>query len=230
MSKKLMLLAAGALAALAFAALPAVSLAGEYTLDCETGVGKVCEGTVAGGAASLSKVSGETTSCTGVEGTATATGGTSTGTLSLTFTGCKETVTIFKFSCNSPGQAAGRIATGNLVSHVINIEPAGQTKTPGILVTNANITYECTGFSKMTYTGNFIGHFENPQCGTSSASHSVNFTATAHGQQTYKQVTTTGTVFDLVSNNHTGGSYQTAAVVGTTTITWKAGDKVNITC
>jgi hypothetical protein len=228
MSKKLMLLAAGALTALAFAALPAVASAGEYILDCETGAGKVCEGTVAGGASSLSNGAGETITCTGVEGTATATGGTSTGTLSLIFVGCHETVTIFHFTCNSSGLAAGRIATGSLQSHVINIEHGGTT--PGILVTNANVTFECTGFSKKTVTGNVIGHLENPQCNTFAVAHTANFTASAHGIQAYTQVTTTGTIQDLIQNNDAGGAYQTSAQVGTGTITWKAGDKVNITC
>jgi hypothetical protein len=228
MNKKLMLLATGALIALAFAALPAVSSAGEYTLDCELGVGKTCTGTFAGGARTVSNANNETVTCTALTGTATAKGGTSTGTVELDFTGCRETITIFKFACNSAGKPAGTVATGNLVTHLVNLaESPGST--PGVSVTNANVTFECTGFLNKTVTGSILLHIEKPNCGTYQASHSATSTETSHGQQKFKQVTGTGPILDLISSNH-NGTYITSSQVGLVTITWNAGQKVNITC
>jgi hypothetical protein len=225
--KKSILIAVGIAAVVIFASFPAGSSAGEYVGDCE--VGAVCSATIAGGAASFSNTSGETTSCTSVTGNMNQTSGSSTGTIQLTFHGCKETVTGFKFSCNSPGQPAGTITTNTMTTHKVNLESAA-SKTPGLLITGWNTTYECTGFSKMTYTGNVLGHITNPNCGTFQGSSTVRFEAPSHGQQKYKQVTTTGTVFDLISNNHAGGSYLTAALVAELTTTVTGGNKIKTTC
>jgi len=223
-----MALAAGVLTALAFGALPVVASAGEFTADCETGAGKVCEGIVSGGAVVFSNTAGETIGCSSVTGIGTVTDGSSTGTVSLEASGCKETITGFKFSCNSPGQAAGKMSTGTLVAHGVYVDP---NKTlPGILVTNVNMTIECAGFAKKTVTGNLIGADPTPECGVFKASETGSLQTTTHGQQQYKQVTTTGTVFDLISNNDSGGTYLTTAVTGTATVTAKAGDKVKATC
>jgi hypothetical protein len=230
MNKKLMLLAAGALTALAFAALPAIASAGEYNADCELGAGKTCTGSVAGINAVLTNTKNETVSCSNAGGTATQVGGTSTGTLELDFTGCKETTTIFKFSCNSAGKPAGTITTGPLVSHLVNLADPPATKTPGLLITNSNVTFECTGFAKKTVTGNILGDITNPQCGVFAASHAASFTQASNGHQTFKQVTGTGTIQDLISKNHPEGEYSTSSQTGTGTITWNAGNKVNITC
>lgn len=226
MNKKLMPLAAGVLAAVVLAAFPVIASAGEFTADCETGA--TCQGTIAGGAAAFSNTAGETISCTSVTGTASLTSGTSTGTVSLSAQGCKETVTIFQFSCNSAGQAAGVITTGTLVGHGVYIDP--EKELPGILITNVNITFECAGFAKKTVTGNLLGADPTPECGVFKSTETESLGSTAHGQQQYKQVTTTGTVFDLISSNHSGGAYLTSALTGTATITASAGNKVKATC
>jgi hypothetical protein len=230
MNKKLMLLAAGVLTALAFAAFPALASAGEYTADCELGAGKVCTGSVSGVGGVIANTKNETVSCTNVEGTATVTGGTSTGTLELNFNGCRETTTIFKFSCNSAGKFSGVITTGNLVSHIVNLADSFPNGTePGILITNVNVTFECTGFAKKTVTGNVMGSMPIAHCNSSSASHSLSFTQFSNGHQRFTQVTRTGSVQDLTSNNH-GGEYSTSSQTGSGTISWNAGNKVTITC
>ncbi len=226
MSKKLMLLAAGALAALAFAALPAVASAGEFKADCSAGA--TCNATVAGGAASLGNTSGETISCTSVSGTASFTSGTSTGTSSLTFHGCRETATFFKFSCNSVGQPSQTITTGSLVAHLVYLNDA-RTQV-GLLITNVNVTFTCAGFSDKTVTGNVLGQITNPECGKAKASHKAVFGATAHGQQAFKQVTGTGTIFDLTSNNDAGGAYSTSSQIGEGTLTYTEGKTATLTC
>jgi hypothetical protein len=228
MNKKLMLLAAGAMATLAFTLLPAVASAGEFTGDCKSGA--TCSATVAGGAASLGNTAGETISCTSVSGSASLTSGTSTGLIFLTFHGCKETATFFKFSCNSPGQQSGTIATGGLVAHLVYLGLA--TKLPaGILITNVKATFSCAGFSNKTVTGNVIGEITNPNCGSSSTSHQVTFSSfIQHGNQQWVQVTHQGTVFDLISNNDAGGSYSTSSLVGGMNLTYQFSEAATLTC
>ena len=230
MNKKLMLLAAGVLAALAFAALPAVASAGEFTADCENGAA-TCTGAVAGGALQIRNDAGEGFTCNAASGKATVTNGSSTGSLELNITGCVETITGFKFKCNSTGAAAGEIKTGSMVTHLIYLEPNKQT--PGIKITlpTAGVTYTCAGFGRKLVTGKVIGHISNPNCGTFQASHTADFAEAAGkpGVQRWLQATTTGETTDLISNNDAGGAYTTMSVVGSTVITW-TGTKVKLTC
>jgi hypothetical protein len=230
MNKKLMILAAGALAALAFAALPAGASALEYTADCEGAA--VCTGTVAGGASQLRNDKEEGISCTAVNGAASVTNASATGTLELNFTGCVETITGFKFKCNSPTGAAGEVKTGAMVTHLIYLEP--NKGTPGIKVTlpAAGVTFTCAGFSKKTVTDKVIGHISNPNCNTFQASHTADFAEAAGkpGVQQWMQATTTGPTTDLTSNNHAGGVYTTSAQIGSGVITWAVGHKVKLTC
>src|SRR5215213_3728141 len=98
MRKKLMLLAAGALAALAFAAVPTVASAGEFTATC--GSGATCTGTVLGtGKAEFNDTIGLGVECANTAGTTSQTSGSSTGSVELTFTGCVDT--LFKTQCKS---------------------------------------------------------------------------------------------------------------------------------
>jgi hypothetical protein len=225
MSKKLMLLAAGAFAALAFAALPTIASASEMTFDCETGA--TCSGKIAGGAAALAndKSPGETVSCTSVTGTTSGTSGSSTQTVQLRFHGCKETISGFNFSCNSAGEPTGTITTNVMTGHGITVT-ANNTATAGILLTGANVTFVCAAFLTKTVTGNIIGTFTNPQCGTFASSHEINFSATSHGQQADK--TYTGTSYDLISGPH-GTDTTTSSQTGEGTITYTE-NKVKITC
>jgi hypothetical protein len=222
---KLMLLAAGALTALAFAALPAAASATEYIAHCE--VGASCSGTVTGGLSELENNTGEKIHCTAVEGTATATSGTSTGTVELSFTGCRETVTFFRFSCSNTA-TAGKITTNTMPSHLINLEHGATT--PGIKLTEVNVTFTCAGFSKKTVTGKVIGHLHDPNCGTFQSTHSIGFETSGPGTQKYTQTETTGTTTDLVSNtDEPGAFYHTSGQRGTGTIHW-TNNKVKITC
>lgn len=226
MNKKLMLLAAGALTALAFAALPALASGAEFSAEC-TGAA-TCTGTVVGNTnAELEDSTGLRITCTGTSGTTTMSGTSTTLTFSLTFTGCKES--IFSTQCNSTG-TSGEIKTGNLTGHLVYIEP--NKGTPGVLVTGVNVTINCpVVFTKKTVTGNVIGKFETPECGKAKTSHKVVFEASATtGTQTPIQVTTTGPFFDLTSNNHAGGNYLTSTQVGTGTITYGAGTDVKLEC
>lgn len=225
MNKRLMLLIGGALAALAFAALPAVASAGEFQSDCENGAA-TCAASISGGHAELVNTNGEGITCESVGGTATVTNKSSTGTTKLIFNGCRENVTFFHFSCTNT-TTAGKIETNTLTSHNIYIEPGAQT--PGVLLTGVNVTFNCAGFSKKTVTGNIIGHINQPNCGSFLGSHSISFTQSEPGHQEFTQVTTEGTVFDLESNNDEGGPYVTSSQTGTGTLTYSK-TKVKLTC
>lgn len=222
-----MLLAAGALAALAFAALPTIASAGEYEAHCEGAA--ECTGTITGSHAELNNDNNEAITCTITEGTTSFTSTSTTGKASLTFKECREQITIFHFKCNSPGLPAGHITVPNLVYHVVNLEHSPQT-VPGIKFTDVNVTFECTGFSKKTVTGSVVGEILNPAsvCEKSVSTHSVKFAQASTGVQKWMQITTTGTKTDLISNNHAGGTYTTSAQIAEGTIHWSK--PVKITC
>jgi len=224
MNKKLMLLAAGALAAVALAALPAMASAGEFSADCKSGAN--CSGKISGGEAEIENNKGERVKCTGTEGTANVSHGTSTGQVNLIFTNCREQVTIFKFTCTNTA-TAGKIETGSLQTHLIYIEP--QEKTPGFLITSLNVTFNCAGWAKMTVTGSLIGHIENPNCGSFKPSHQVEFARNGIGEQTYWTITTTGAGYYPISNKDIGDTYLESSITATGTFTW-TNDEVKLTC
>lgn len=228
MNKRFMLLAASCgLTIFALAVLPAFASAGEYTADCEFGAPSPCNATITGGISELINTSIEGVSCTAFSGATNVTSGSSTGTIELTFTGCRETITGFKFSCTSAGASSGQIKTGSMVYHNVNLEDISAA--PGILITGVNMTFVCAGFAKKTVTGNVLGRYVIPECGSFRGSTTVTFGRTSPGDQTYKQVTTSGTIFDLISNNDSGGTYFTTSLTGTGTISYMS-NWVKLTC
>ena len=133
-------------------------------------------------------------------------------------TGCREHVTFFTFTCNTPSAAAGTINVNGLTYHFINLLHGGTT--PGVKFTGVNATIECTELSKKTITGSVVGHLESASCNTGTTTHTVDLAQSSTGNQKYKQITTTGTETDLIANNDTGGSYTTMALISTLTIHW----------
>jgi hypothetical protein len=220
MSKKLMLLAAGALSVLAFTALPSAASAGEPALKCEK---SPCTYSVTGGESRFSATNGDTVWCSSVSGNGEMTGlvnsETTTGKVQLLFHGCKEQATIFHFACTSSGQPSGTVTTNQMVTHNVYVNAA---KKQGVLLTGSNTTFTCAGgFASTTVTGNAMGELETA-CGTTGKTLALNFTAASHGQQTWKQITGAGTVYDLeaATNHSSGGTYATAAQTGTGTLTF----------
>ena len=222
MSKKLMLLAAGVLSALALTALPSVASAGPLTNDCTK---LPCTFTVASNSvAKLSTVGGNTVECSSFSGTGSQAALSATSaTVQLTFSGCKERKTGFNFPCTGKEQASGVIKTNSLTADYVWLdklpEPHGVA---GLLMTGVNTTFVCAGFQNFTVTGNVIGELEETatKCTAPSTTQKLNFESTAHGVQKWTQVTTTGTVYNLTSNNDAGGAYEKAAQSGTGTTTW----------
>ena len=231
MVKKLMLILAGALTAVAFAALPGAASAGTYTAHCQTGVDTVCTGSIQStGIFETENANGERFTCTSVTGTVIAIGGSSTGTAQLLFHGCREAVTPFKFSCKNTG-TSGTVTTNTLVTEFINTAAAPATS-PGVLLTGWDVTYECAGFSKKKTVGSLIGTLENAatDCGASRTNHTVAFSESATGVQAHRHITGTGTTYELTSSDDAGGEYVSTGLAGTWHINWSTGDKVNVTC
>jgi hypothetical protein len=201
--------------------------AGTFTADCSSGA--TCNATIEGtGSLVIEESSGLKLTCTSTTGSISQTSGASTGTASIAFKGCTES--IFGTSCNSTGAAAGEIKTNAMTTDLIYIDP--NKTTPGVLYTGVNMTYSCAGGTvRKTVTGNFIDHIENPECGVARANHTTVWEAGATtGSQKYTQVTTTGTVFDLIVNNDAGGAYATTSWTGTCHVNYTEGKTLKLTC
>jgi hypothetical protein len=207
MSKKIMLLALTAVSAAMFA-LPAMASAGTWTIDAAENF------TVASEANTHTLLTQQGSNiqvtCTGVTGNGAYNASRTDGTISLSFTGCKESV--FSTNCNSPGAGAGVITVPNLKFDNRLIDPT----TPGILMTPASgtvfSTFTCFGGSvHVEVTGNgVIGDITTPKCGESSKEATIDFeTNGTPGVQKYMQVTTEGTKFDLDAKETVFGSTTT---------------------
>jgi hypothetical protein len=219
--KKLVLLALAVVSAAMFA-LPAVAAAGEPETDCPGGAA-TCSFTTSGEALTWTTANGTTINCTSSTGTGSYTSKT-TGTIGLTYSGCKESV--FGTSCGT----SGVIKTSTAVFH--NVYTADNKTSPGLLITQPAAgtfaSFSCGGgLLTVSVTGNVIGSLESPGCGSEAELWPLNFTESAHGNQTLKQVTGTGSAFDLLAHLNTGGT-QTTAVAATWKI--KFTGKAKLTC
>jgi len=226
MNTKLPPLVAGALVALILAVFPPIAAAGSFTATCSSGLS--CSGVLEiTGTLRLEESTGLAITCTGATGSASQTSGVSTGTAELTMTGCKESV--LGTQCNSTG-TSGQIRTNKLTTDLIYIEP--NKSAPGILYTGVNVTYSCPVVGlKKTVTGSIIDTLENPQCGVARSNHTTVFEFGAlSGSQKHTQATTTGTVYDLITNNDAGGAYNTSAIGFTLHVNWPAGILVTLNC
>jgi len=223
MTKKLMLLAAGALAALAFAALPAGASAVEMTATCSA---VPCVGTIEGtGGAELTDDSGLGIKCQKTGGTVTQVASpSSTVTATLTFSECKDTP--IGLECNNEGVGTGKIVTNALTGHLITIVT---NTTIGVLLTGVNVTFECPALGiKKTVTGNLIGTIENKEgvCGKAVTHHTLLFEEEQPGFQKHR--TWTGKTFDLTSGSHAADT-TTSAQTATAHVNYGA-KTVTISC
>jgi hypothetical protein len=220
MREKLKLFVVGALSALVIAALPAVASAGEFPIHCEAAT---CSSTITGLHLELRFTGGSIITCTSSTGTISQANNSTTGTAQITFHNCKDPI----FGGHCTNAVTGTIKTNTLTSHDVYLEPA-PTKTPGILLTGVNFTFTCFFLGSKTITGNLIGHWENPNCGVKQTSHLLAFELVSAGHQKFSQVTTTGPIYDLISNNDGGGAYETLALAATETLSHAT--KTTFTC
>jgi hypothetical protein len=228
MSKKLMLLAAGALTALAFTALPSAASAGEWenhctSLPCTFSIQSTGHTVFSTAPDPADGNATHTVTCTSTTGSGSQANLTSsTQTVQLLFHGCSEQDTFFHFSCNSAGQPNGTVTTNVLTSHNIWIDAA--KKTPGVILTNNSVTFTCAGgFSNTTVTGNIVGELENFTCGKGTTSTTTVFNDTGvHGQMAQKTITgVTAPGTELEANpEHSNGGYVSSAQRGTGHLNW----------
>jgi hypothetical protein len=214
MTKKLMLLAAGALAALAFAALPAGASAEEVQAHCAA---LPCEAVVQStGNAQLFDTNGNEVLCKKTTGSVKQEALTSTTVkVSLTFDECNNT-------CENDGAGKIKMEPDPVTGHLITIVKGDPTKV-GVLLTNIHTTFKCAfGLITKTVTGNIIGTITNPQCGVAATHHTISFTQTQNGHQTHK--TWTGGTFDLDSNG------VTASEIAEAHLNYAESNKVTLTC
>jgi hypothetical protein len=223
MSKKTMLLALAAASAALFS-LPVVASAGEWKIDCPNKE-PTCAFTTSGLHAELRTLDEPTITCAANTGSGTATNEGTTGTLEVTFTGCKA---LGFFSCNTFGAASGTIKLASSVSHNIYLEDS-KTKL-GTLVTPATTTLICPGISSLNVSGTVIGELTQG-CNVESQTFNVTFAAAASDEKTQKweQITRTGeTKYDLTAPTE-GGPARTSAQIASGTITFSTG-KAKTTC
>lgn len=221
MKNRFMLLALGALTALALAALPAVASAAP-TVDPASGKFPLSF-TSTGGASELRTEGANPVKCLSNHGTGKYTSGT-TGEITLTFTGCSfEGIT-----CTTSGQTSGTIKTGTSVFHNVYLNSAKTT--PGVLITPPTggtfATFVC-GIGTITVTGNgVLGHLQSPGCGVKGKTGTLNFSATG-AIQTYRQVEEAGTIYSLTTSIF-GGSPKTSSMVAHGTVT--TAEEYTLTC
>jgi hypothetical protein len=227
MNKKMMLLAT-ALTALAFAALPAVASAGTPQTHCPTVSGSHC--TFSGTSSSFVELSRTANSlkihCSQTTTTGTMT--TSGGSVQFLYHGCTDN--LFGLPATTSGQSSGTITTTLLPYD--NIYTGDNKTAPGVLITPGAGTSHFASYSfapgATVVSGNgVIGTLTSPGCGGTAASVALSFTQSSNGHQTHKQITGTGTIFDLTAT--VGGAASTFAQVrnGTAAIT---GGSVTVTC
>ncbi|HYH53191.1 MAG TPA: hypothetical protein VD761_03590 [Solirubrobacterales bacterium] len=222
MKQKLMLLATGALTALAFAALPAAASAGTPEVHCPNGAAS-CAISIAGGHSELTKTNSFVkVTCTSTTGTGSL--NTTGGTIQLTFHGCKESV--FGTSCTTAGQSSGTIKT--TVLPVDNRYVTAGKTAPGVLITPASgsshfATFNCIDGTHVV-TGNGVMGILTTGCASPQAALKLKFSQSSAGHQLHKQVTGSGTIFDL----HEGAN--TAAMVAEGSVTPTGGGSFTVTC
>jgi hypothetical protein len=231
MSKKMMLFAAGVLIALAFTALPGTAAAKETKLKCEGAAETACTFTASGGSTAFSIAGGDTVLCSGMSGNGQVTNlnaerESSTGTVQLLFTGCKEQNTVFHLACSNTA-TSGSVTTNVMTTHAVALPVT--TSEAGSLMTNAGVTMTCAGgFASTQITGSIIGEGEG-KCNTHTGTiHRGVFNTTGDGAQAL--TTYTGSTFRLEGKtSHTsGGSYGNFAAQGTGTLTFN--QNVVLTC
>lgn len=212
MTKKLMLLAAGALAALAFAALPSAAMAGEW--ECETSPGGANCGVFTGTNNTVTTLTEDqgnfgSVTCKKNESRGEYTSKTTAVNVTITFSECSSPVG----ECKS-GTTAGVIKTEDLVTHNVMLEATGVEGflkgTPGVLITPNATTglfakFVCgSGILAATIEvkGNGLMGDVTKECGSETAANgniALDFESVATGTQKWTQVTTAGTKFDLTS-------------------------------
>ena len=215
--KKMTLLVAGLLTALAVMALAGTATAKETKLKCE-GTG-FCLFTISSGVTTFSMIGGDTVRCSGGFGNGEVTGlnaerESTTSTVQVLFSNCREQNTVFGFTCTNTA-TAGNITTNVMTMH--NVALPGTSSEAGVLMTNAGVTFTCAGgFASTQITGSIIGEYET-KCNTNTGwLQTISFNTFGDGWQ-HLTTYTGATLFKLEGKtSHSGGGGYTSAAQGGT--------------
>jgi len=223
---------AAALAAFAFAALPAIAAAQPAVEGTEPHF------TLSGNETKLTAADGSTSvSCTGVTGTGEFTGTSpwTTGHVEFNFTGCKSSGT----SCGTASAGSGEIEVGPVEFHLVTAtdvtDPEGDPA-DGILITPKNAetgeftTFKCAfGLVKVEVRGTgIIGEIENYSTLTGTSTNEITIDFAVHVKengedtQTYETAHGYEGTFDLESKVGSG-EWKTAVQKGTGHIAFTNG-------
>jgi hypothetical protein len=223
-------LAAG-LAALAFAALPAIASAtypNPYLAENGNPVANTpFEVKTQETPTRLATTGGNWVTCEAVKGEGefeTA----ETGWIKLTFH--KNCHTKLNLKCgNDPDIASQAIETEKLYFHLKTVDHEGVQR-PGVLITpNPNghfATFECSIIGKVTVTGTgIVGTITSPEKGVPSNTATLSFSQSAEGVQTHRTVTNdaTETVEYDLETSVAGGALETTSLEAQWTITFANG-------
>jgi len=119
------------------------------------------------------------------------TSGTS-GQMTLKMQGCGSSFT----TCTSPGQASGTIVTSTLGVKPVYLDAARTLH--GLLLSppasGVFAEFSCSGVPRV-WTGSLLGRITSPALGVKSTQHTLSFTESSAGQQTYQRVE--GALFPL---------------------------------
>lgn len=202
MNRKIMLLALAAVSATMFA-LPTAASATDAHLSA------IEDFTISGGAGSLTRTDGQNVSCTGLSGSGSFET-TTTGTVSLTFSGCKNSLGL---NCTTAPDGVGTITANSLPFHLITLpEEGGMPKKGGVLITpnpkEPHVTPGKTRFAQfacfgvpVTVFGNGIIGTLDPGCAASATEWELTFESATTGHQTDQKWT--GVTYTLESSiNH----------------------------
>ena len=208
-----MMLLALVVASAAMFALPAAASAQE--IHWEETTGKLQKFTIAGPAGELRAEGKPTITCESTDGEG-AQSSTTTGEITLDFTGCHINVLGFTVKCHSAGSELDNTIETDASYHLITWKNGSGAVFPAALVTPTTTTVTCQG-TTLYITGEVIGTITSPECGKESKTLGLSFTASG---TTQNHMEYTGTKYDLkVSSNSNHTEEKTGALVGTDTLT-----------
>jgi hypothetical protein len=199
-------------------ALPAAASAGEPKIDPAKGTFPVSF-TAAGGYMKLVNASPIIT-CDSYKASGKFTSAT-TGSIETTFETCGITVLGNRYPCNTPGQSLGTITFSESTFHLVYLT-SGKT-VPGVLITPpANGLFSNTSCVEEIRGTGYMGLLSTPSCGKATASFNFAYELNVSGMQKYRQVTGTGTFYNLQYNGSETGLLSTN--------TWTLEQEATLTC
>jgi hypothetical protein len=207
-------------ALVAAAALPAAASAGEPKIDPANGTFPV-PFTATGGYMKLTNSSVIVT-CAGYKATGKFTSAT-TGSIETTFEKCGVTWGGSSLPCNTVGQSSGTITFAESTFHLVYLTE-GKT-VPGVLITppTGGLFSNTSCMGEVRGAG-YMGSLVAPSCGKASSTFTVAYEVNASGTQKYRQVTGTGTLFNLQALG------AETALISTTTNSWALEQSATLTC